>query len=52
MPSGPSSSSAFPRTRSRARNKSQAVEQEAMQEALKPFHNPKLRKAILDARDS
>ncbi len=28
------------------------VEQEAMQTALKAFHNPKLRKAILDASDS
>jgi type I restriction enzyme R subunit len=28
------------------------VEQQAMQAALKPFHNPKLRQAILDAKDS
>ncbi|NLF09397.1 MAG: DEAD/DEAH box helicase family protein [Pirellulaceae bacterium] len=28
------------------------AEHKAMQAALKPFHNPKLRKAILDARDS
>ena len=30
----------------------QQVEQQAMQAALKPFHNPNLRKAILDAKDS
>jgi type I restriction enzyme R subunit len=28
------------------------LEQQAMQVALKPFHNPNLRKAILDAKDS
>ena len=28
------------------------VEQQAMQAALKPFHNPNLRKAILEAQDS
>lgn len=28
------------------------IEQEAMQAALKPFHNPNLRKAILEAKDS
>jgi type I restriction enzyme R subunit len=30
----------------------QQVEQEQMREALKPFHNPKLRNTILSARDS
>jgi type I restriction enzyme R subunit len=30
----------------------QQVEQPAMQAALRPFHNPKLRQAILDAKDS
>jgi type I restriction enzyme R subunit len=30
----------------------QQVEQEQMREALKPFHNPKLRNSILAARDS
>ena len=33
-------------------NQLEEVEQQAMQAALKPFHNPNLRKAILDARDS
>jgi type I restriction enzyme R subunit len=30
----------------------QQVEQDQMREALKPFHNPKLRNTILEARDS
>ena len=50
MPSGPSRSSSLPPDQEPTEEQIDQVEREAMAEALKPFHNPKLRKAILDAK--